>query len=305
MQIQDTLEPVGTKLETWGDTFIALLPNLVVAIALVVVSWATAHFARKLVERLARRAKARNTIARLLGTFTSLIVLGAGLFIALGVLKLDKTVTSLLAGAGVIGLAVGFAAQNMTASFLSGTLISLRRPYREGDLIETADHFGVVERIDLRVTRLETPTGQIVLVPNKDILESPLVNYTMLGRRRVDVEVGVSYGDDLARARKVATEAVSEIPNRSPDTDVELFYGDFGSSSINFVIRFWIPFERQVQYLKARSEAIERIKRAFDDNDISIPFPIRTLDFGIRGGMTLTEAVQPPLADSHADEQAA
>ena len=162
MEIKETLEPVGTKLGTWSDTFVALLPNLIVAIALIALSWIVAHFARRLVERVARRASARNTIARLLGTLTSVVVLGAGLFVALGVLKLDKTVTSLLAGAGVVGLAVGFAAQNMTASFLSGTLISLRRPYREGDLIETSDHFGVVDRIDLRVTRLRTPTGQIV-----------------------------------------------------------------------------------------------------------------------------------------------
>ncbi len=304
MELDEALKIVSGKLQEWGDSLVALMPNLVVALLIVTIAWVIARFASRMTERLARKASARNAIARLLGTVTALAVIGVGLFIALGVLKLDKTVTSLLAGAGVVGLAIGFAAQNMTANFLSGTVISLRRPYKEGDLIETADHFGTVDRIELRVTRLRTPQGQIVLVPNKDILESPLVNYSELGVRRVDVGVGVSYGDSLEKAKQVALAAVEDLPQRDPERDVELFYEEFGSSSINFVLRFWIPFERQPQYLAARSEAIQRIKQAFDDHDISIPFPIRTLDFGIRGGMTLTEAL-PRRSESESAEQAA
>ncbi len=304
MELNETLEPVGSKLQEWGDSLIALMPNLVVALLIVTIAWVLARLASRMTERLAKKASARSAVARLLGTITALVVIGAGLFIALGVLKLDKTVTSLLAGAGVVGLAIGFAAQNMTANFLSGTVISLRRPYKEGDLIETADHFGTVDRIELRVTRLLTPQGQMVLVPNKDILETPLVNYSTLGRRRVDLAVGVSYGDSLAKAKRVAIAAVEDLPQRDRERDVELFYEEFGSSSINFVLRFWIPFERQAQYLEARSEAIERVKHAFDDHDISIPFPIRTLDFGIRGGMTLTEAL-PRRSERESAEQAA
>lgn len=306
MELNETLQPVAEKIDTWGDTLLALLPNLVVAIAILAVAWLASNLMRRLAVRVALKASARNAIARLLGTIVAITVLSVGLFIALGVLKLDKTVTSLLAGAGVLGIALGFAAQNVTANFLSGTLISLRRPYREGDLIETVDHFGTVQRIDLRVTRLETPTGQLVLIPNKDILESPLVNYSELGRRRIDLEVGVSYGDDLERAKKIAVDAVAEVEGRDANSDVELYYEEFGASSINFVVRFWIPFVRQSEYLAARSEAIIRVKKAFDANDISIPFPIRTLDFGIRGGMTLSEAVEPWAGqEREREEQAA
>jgi small conductance mechanosensitive channel len=296
MEFKQTLEPVTGKLQGWAESLMALLPNLVVAIAIVVFAWGLASLSRRATERLARRAAARNAVARLLGTVTALVVIGVGLFVALGVLELDKTVTSLLAGAGVLGLAIGFAAQNLTANFLSGTVISLRRPYREGDLIETSDHFGTVERIELRVTRLRTTTGQIVLIPNKDILESPLVNYSELGRRRVDVSVGVSYGDDLERVKQVAIRAIEALDGRHEESEVELFYEEFGASSINFALRFWIPFECQVDYKRAQSEAIMRIKKAFDEHDISIPFPIRTLDFGSRGGTALTEAVQTRAA---------
>jgi small conductance mechanosensitive channel len=109
----------------------------------------------------------------------------------------------------------------------------------------------------------------------------------------VDLEIGVSYGDDLEKVRRVAIRAVEKVSVRKPDTEVELFFEEFGGSSIDFVVRFWIDFAaRQADYLRARSEAIERLKRAFDANGITIPFPTRTLDFGVRGGEKLSEVLE-------------
>jgi small-conductance mechanosensitive channel len=93
----------------------------------------------------------------------------------------------------------------------------------------------------------------------------------------VDISLGVSYRDDLERAKRVAMEAVSAVPARLSDREVELFYEEFAESSIDFTVRFWIPFETQRDYLAARSDAIIRIKQAFDANGITIPFPTRTL----------------------------
>ena len=297
MEFNEALEPVTDKLQTWSDSLVGLLPNLAVAVGVILVAWLGAKLMRRLTERLARRASARSAVTRLLGTVTFIAVVGIGLFIALGVLQLDKTVTSLLAGAGVAGLAIGFAAQSLAANILSGTVISLRRPYKEGDLIEASGHFGTVERIEMRVSWIRTPQGQLVLIPNKEMLESPLVNYSTMKPRRVDLEVGVSYDADLEQVRRVTLEAVEQVEGRQPDRDVDFFYTEFGGSSINFVVRFWVPRELQSDYLAARSEAVMRIKRAFDANDITIPFPIRTLDFGIEGGMTLSEALRPVAAE--------
>lgn len=239
----------------------------------------------------------RTALARLLGTVTYAAVIAIGLFVALGVLKLDKTVTSLLAGAGILGLAIGFAAQNLAANLLSGAVISLRRPYREGDLIESSGHFGTVERIDMRLTRIRTPDGQVVLVPNKDMLEKPLVNYSTHRPRRVDLEVGVTYDADLETVRRVALEAVGGLETRQTGSEVEFFFTEFAASSIDFVVRFWIDNEGQAHYLSARSEALMRIKSALDANGIAIPFPIRTVDFGIEGGVGLGEILDS-LSDS-------
>lgn len=296
MQVDQALEPAKERITDWTESLVAMAPNILVAVAILVVAWLLARVTRKLALRLADRASLRNSVARLIGGLAAFAVLVAGLLIALSVLKLDKTVTSLLAGAGVLGIALGLAAQSLAASVLSGTLISLRKPYKEGDLIETGGHLGVVDRIELRVTRLMTPTGQIVLLPNKAILDQPLTNYSQLGRRRIDLDVGVSYADDLERAARVATEAVEGLPGRLEDSEVEVFYSEFADSSINFTVRFWMPFANQTDYLRARSLAVQRIKAAFDENGITIPFPIRTMDFGIQGGLAVGEALRPLLA---------
>lgn len=293
MDINQALEPVSDKLQTWSDTLVSMLPNIAVALLLLTVAWLLGRLSRRLTMRLARRAEARNAIARLLGTLTFFVVLGVGLFVALGVLELDKTVTSLLAGAGVVGLALGFAAQSLAANVISGTVISLRRPFKEGDLVETNDHTGTVERIDLRVTQLRTPDGRLVLIPNREVLENPLVNHSIHPPKRVDLGVGVSYDADLETVRDVALEAVRGVDARLDDRDVELYFTEFGGSSIDLVVRFWIPGERRSDFLAARSDAVVAIRKAFDAHGISIPFPIRTLDFGIEGGQTLTEAMRP------------
>ena len=291
MQIEEALEPAANRINDWTEGLVAMAPNIVVAVVILVAAWLLARLGRGVAMRLATRASARRPVARLLGTLTAFAILVAGLFIALGVLRLDKTVTSLLAGAGVAGIALGLAAQSLAASLLSGTVISIRKPYKEGDFIETAGHSGVVDRIDLRVTRLQTPDGQTILLPNKDILEQPLTNHSQLGARRVDVAVGVSYAEDLERAARIAAEAVDGVPKRLRDRDIEVFYEEFGGSSINFTLRFWVPFERPADLLAARSSAIQRIKAAFDEHGVTIPFPIRTLDFGITGGLALGEAL--------------
>ena len=112
----------------------------------------------------------------------------------------------------------------------------------------------------------------------------------MLGKRRVDLNVGVSYGDDLEKVKRITFEALKGIPNLSKEEETSLFFNKFGDSSINFVVRIWVNTPEQPAFLEVTSEAIIRIKKAFDANNISIPFPIRTLDFGIKGGQTFSEA---------------
>ncbi len=292
MNLNEATSAALERVVGWAEALVANLPNFAAAVLVVVGFWLLARLARSLAGRLLGRVSDHANLNRLLATLGYGAVLATGLFVALGILNLDKTVTSLLAGVGIIGLALGFAFQDTAENFIAGILLSVRRPFADHDIIETNGHMGTVERITLRTTVLRTFAGQIVHVPNSEVFQNPVVNFSRTGTRRVEIAVGVSYDDDLEEAKRIAVEAVEQIESRDRSRDVELFYEEFGGSSINFKVRFWIDFAKQVEYLAARSEGIMRIKRAFDENGISIPFPIRTLDFGSEGGRMLSEALE-------------
>ncbi|MGN8224774.1 mechanosensitive ion channel family protein [Gracilimonas sp. BCB1] len=268
-----------------------MLPNLAVALLVVIVFYAIAKGIRKFVGKVLSKVTTNKTVTGLAQTVLGVLVIGIGVFIALSILNLDGMVTSLLAGAGIIGLALGFAFQDIASNFISGVLLSVRHPFGIGDIIETNDLFGTVEKLNLRNTVIRTPQGQIIYVPNKVVYENPFINYTKNGERRIDLACGVSYGDDLEKARKIAIEAIEKLDMRDTSRDVELYFDEFGGSSVNFKIRFWIAFDKLPQYWGAQSEAIIALKKAFDENDIMIPYPIRTLDFGIRGGEKLNASM--------------
>ncbi len=294
MDFNKTWDLLVAKLSGWVREFVLLLPNLLVALVVLVAFWMGAKLVRNLLERLLRRISHSQQVNRLLSQFVFLALLVAGVFVSLGIVGLQKTVASLLAGAGIIGLALGFAFQDIAANFMAGIYLSIRRPFRVGHLIETQDYFGVVQRVQLRWTEILTQQGQVVLIPNKQVFENPIKNYTTSGKRRVDLKLGVSYGDDLEKVKKTALEA-EPSKHASRTGPPEFFYESFGESSIDFVVRFWIPFAKQPDFLEAQSEAIQRIKKAFDENGITIPFPTRTLDFVVKEGENLAEVLEEAL----------
>ena len=265
-----------------------LLPNLVIAALIVAVAVVIARLARRGMHGLLRRTSSYEQVNHLLSTIVYVVVLAVGTFIALGVIGADKAVTSLLAGAGIVGLAIGFAFQDLASNFIAGILLSIRRPFIEGDIIETADYFGTVVEVNLRSTRLRTFQGQIAIIPNAQVFQNPVENFST-GERRVDLRCGVAYGDDLEKAREVAINALRGLDGVDPNRPVNLYYEEFGDSSVNFVLCYWLDFRKQPDFLAAQSEGIIAVKKAFDAHGITIPFPIRTLDFGVVGGERLDE----------------
>ncbi len=277
------------KLESWLEALTAMLPNMVVAVLVIIIFFIIAKILRMMSSRLFNRMSDKTAINSLFSTIVYLITIGIGLMMALIVLHLEQTVTSLLAGAGIIGLALGFAFQDISANFISGILIAFRKPIQVDDIIEVKGYTGIVEKIDLRVTVIRTFQGLHVIIPNKEVFQNAVTNYTKTYNRRIDLEVGISYAEDLEKVKDVTIEAVSKLPYLLPEKEVNLFYNEFGDSSINFTIMLWIHYPDEPGFLKARSDAIIAIKKAFDKNGITIPFPIRTLDFGIKGGEKLTD----------------
>lgn len=289
LKFQQSWLSLVDKLEGWMESIILQLPNILLATLILVGSIIVARYIKKWAKKILIKTTKNSTITGIISNIITAVFMLVMLFIVLGVLQLDKALTSLLAGAGVIGLAIGLALQDPMVNLFSGVLMSVRDYYQVGDLIETNDYFGRIAKINLRSTILNTPDGQEVIIPNKEVLQNPLKNFSHTPRRRIELSCGVAYNDDLEAVQKIAVEAIEKNISFIDHKPVELFFTDFGDSSINFKIRFWQHITTQRDFLLARSKAIIAIKKAFDKNGISIPFPIRTLDFGVEGGTRIDE----------------
>lgn len=292
MDLNNAYQLVMQKLEKWLHDFVKLLPNIFFAAVVLVIGFFIAGWIKKLAAKLIAKVSHNTTLNGLFAAVVHIFFIGIALFTALSILQLDKAVTTFLAGAGIVGLALAFAFQDIAANFMSGIFISFRRPLHIGDIVKVKDYMGKVEEINLRDTVLRTFQGQMVIIPNKDVFQNPIENFSLLGKRRLDLEVGVSYGDDLQKVKDVTLAAVKEIKNLSKEDDTTLFFREFGESSINFIIRLWVASPEQPVYMGVGSDAIMRIKKAYDENNIIIPFPIRTLDFGIKGGVPLDAVLE-------------
>jgi len=289
MNVENAYKLITEKLTLWLRDLIKLLPNIALAALILVIGFFVAKAVRNFLRRIIRRVIHNETLDNLFSSLIYLFLLGIVIFIALSVLKLDKAVTSILAGAGILGLALAFAFQDIAANFMSGIFLSIRKPLSVGDIVKIKEYMGQVEDINLRDTVIRTFQGQMVIIPNKDVFQNPIENFTLLGKRRVDLVVGISYGEDLENVKEITINAVKNISGLSSDEDVTMFYTEFSDSSINYIIRLWIDTTKQVNFLEVKSQAIICIKKAYDTHDIMIPFPIRTLDFGIKGGVSLDQ----------------
>lgn len=290
MDINKAYELISAKLALWLRELVRLLPNLAIAALVLVIGVYLSRILKNLASKLFIRIIHHRVLNSLFSSFIYILGIGITLFTVLSILNLDKAVTSLLAGAGIVGLALAFAFQDIAANFVAGIVMSFTRPIELGDLIRAKDYMGTVESIRLRDSIIRTFQGQLVYIPNKEIFQNPIENFSKLGKRRMDLVVGISYGEDLQKVKSIALKAVAEVRNRSNDDPVELYFEEFADSSINFSLRIWLDSPIQPVFLEARSEAVMLLKAAFDANGITIPFPIRTLDFGIKGGERLFDS---------------
>lgn len=291
MEINKYYDIIAEKLTGWLELLVKMLPNFVVAVLVLIAFIFAGRLVRNISDKLLDKAIKNKSLSSIISKVIYIIVVTIGLFTALSFLNLDKTVSSLLAGAGIIGLALGFAFQDIATNFIAGFFMAIKRPFKIGQVIHCEGHSGVIKHIGIRTTELTSFQGQEVIIPNKMLFQNPLVNDSENTYKRIDLNVGVSYGEDLERVRDIAIEAVRNTPNINKNKDIDLVYLAFGSSSIDFRIMIWVAFKSQLEFLKSQSEAIIAIKKAFDKEDIMIPFPIRTLDFGIKGGEKLNEVL--------------
>jgi len=296
---------IEEKLGGWFDVVISHIPNFIVAVIIAILFSFIARLAGKGMKNVLRRSLDSTQIADLMASIFKVIVLSVGVFIALDFMGLKSTVTSLLAGAGIVGLAIGFAFQDMTENLIAGIAMGIRKPFKAGDVIETDNVFGSVHSINLRNTLIESFYGQLILVPNKILFRNVLRNYSTLGVRRIEVPVGISYADDIEKASEVIVDKINQFDFVILKNETAVYAEGFGDSSINLLVWFWIKYPGEPDFMTVRHKGVVAVKQALDAADISIPFPIRTLDFGIKGGEKLDAMISDKINQQSANKEGA
>lgn len=277
LSLESMLEILKQHLLEWLESLVRLGPNLILAVLIVAFFLFASRFASKAAYRLLVKRIGNTAVLSLSISFIQVFILALGLFYALGALNLSKTVTSLLAGAGVVGLAVGFALQDLAANLFAGIVVAIRKPFQIGDIISVGGYIGEITQVDLRVTHLRDFEGLDVLIPNRKLVTEEVTNYTLTPERLIEINLGVAYDSDLNLVEKVTYEAISKVEGRILSRAPEVYFSEFADSSINLRARFWIIYPGDSNYFKAFHQGIKFIKAAYDANGINIPFPIRTV----------------------------
>ncbi len=277
LEIGNYVEKIISKLEDWLNAIVLKLPNFLLAILVVIVFYYVAKVISNFILKLLKKKMDNISVRRIIKKMIFAIIFLVGFFIALSVLQLDKALTSILAGAGVVALALGLALQSTLNNVFSGVLLSFLPRIRVNDYIETANYKGFVEEISLRNFVLRQPDNHIVVMPNSTIIDEPFTNYSLTERGRISVYCGVGYSSKLREVKNMVTKVIENNFPQNDGESVEFHWLEFGDSSINFMTRFYIDYTKPGQFFNKQSEAIMLIKEEFDNNGINIPFPIRTL----------------------------
>lgn len=272
--MKNWVELINEKLQGWWVSFIKLLPNLVLALLVIILAILIGRFVRRNLYRLLTRVSAKASFSSLFATITQIVVLLIGLFIALDILHLNKAVSSLLAGAGIIGIILGFAFQDITSNFIAGIYIAFKKPFDIGHTIKTNDFIGNVEEIQLRSTTIRTFSGLHLTIPNRDIIQKPLINYSLTPERRIELDFFIDHTSDLEITHKVVFHAIAKIAYLYPGKPVEIYFNDVKYTAIKISVWFWIDNHSPPGYMIARHDAIFNVVTALKENNISLVLPL-------------------------------
>ena len=260
-----SLEKFLGKIVNWATTDGI---KLIIGIFLLWIGW---KLAKKIVNILNKTLERRNvdvTIRSFLDTFLEVILKGLVVLVVLEYVGIKKTgVAALVASAGV---AIGLALQGSLSNFAGGLVILLIRPFNVGDYVEGAGHNGVIEKIGMFYTHMVSVDNKLILVPNGTLANGSIVNYSAKELRRVDLTFGVGYEQDILKVKRVLSNIVEahDLILKTPEPFIAL--SNHGDSAINFVVRVWV---NNSDYWKVHFDLLESVKVAFDNEDISIPYP--------------------------------
>ncbi|MCQ8784144.1 mechanosensitive ion channel family protein [Mangrovibrevibacter kandeliae] len=277
------------KLESWIVGFQKLLPNIVVALVVLVIFCLIGWLLGRGFERWAKRRE-RDNLGDVLGSFLTWIVILFGTLLALTIVIPSLNPGDLLAGLGVGSVAIGFAFKDILQNWLAGLLLLIRQPFKVGDQIVVKGFEGKVEWIETRATIITTYDGRQVIIPNADVYSNAVTVNTAHEKRRSQYDVGIGYGDDIETARQVILTAIENLQGVEAEPKPEVLVWDLATSTVNLRVRWWTHSVR-TDVVHTQARVLEAIKHALDAAGIDMPFDTQVLLFhdqteetdGVRG----------------------
>lgn len=242
--------------------------SLFIALCILVIGRQVVKILIKVINSALERSKTEDTVrifvTNLLNTLLMIVV-----FIA-AINQLGIETTSIIAVLGAAGLAIGLALQGSLSNFAAGILIVIYRPYKVGDYIQADSHLGTVLDIQIFSTVLKTPDNKLVVVPNGSIMNGSIVNFSHQAERRVDIIASCSYDDDIDKVKSVLADILSNDERILSEPKPRIALSELADSSVNFIVRPWV---KNADYLDVYYSLLEEIKKRFDQEGISIPYP--------------------------------
>lgn len=252
------------------DMAVGFAPKLVAAVLILFTFWLVTRLTKPTLRAVLRRADFDPALVRLLvDNVFRFTLLAIGVIMAASQLGID--VGAALAGLGVAGFAIGFAARDSLSNTIAGFLIFWDKPFAVGDYVTTSDLAGEVSKITMRTTRLKTLDNTYVVIPNREIMENVLVNHSLHGSSRVHVRVGIAYKEDVSAAREAIVAVAADVPHVLADPEPQVVVDELGDSSVNLILFAWI--DDASRHEPIRRLLLEDAKRALDEAGIEIPFP--------------------------------
>lgn len=261
-------------IEQAGEFAMSYGPRLLTAIGILIVGYWLAKIVSSLFVRTLNARRIDPTVSTFIGKLTFGAILAVALIPALGHAGIQTT--SILAALGAAGLAIGLALQGSLSNFAAGIMLIAFRPCRVGDYIEAGGVSGSVESISLFSTVLVTPDNKRIVIPNSRVMSNPITNYNAFPTRRIDLLIGIGYDADIAKAKDVIRQVLSEESRILPEPAPLIAVRQLADSSVNLVVRPWV---NTPDYWGTHDDLLENIKIRLDKAGMSIPFPQMDVHF--------------------------
>ena len=258
--------------------FTERIPYFVAAIIVMVIFWLLSKLFKKVVRKVLGNRSSHQNLVKVFQRVGGALIFFIGFMIAMVVAIPGFTPAKLIGALGIGSVAIGFAFKDIFQNLLSGILLLLSEPFRIGDQIVSGNYEGTVEDIKIRATVIRTYDGRQVVIPNSDLYTSALTVNTAYKQRRLQLEVGIGYADDIDEAKAQIMQALDGSDTVSKNASPTIIAVNLGDSTVDLVIRWFIDDGTQANKVKSIDQVLIKVKTALDSAGIDMPFPVRTLD---------------------------